>query len=104
MMRVSWWLADERDTLRRIDASGILIGRSPGCELVLLHPKASRLHALVYADGDTPRLVALGRGRTSVDGAAVTREAKLGAGARLELPGAMLHVKSSTEPALRATS
>jgi hypothetical protein len=101
MARLSWWLADDRDTRRRIDAGGILIGRSPGCELVLRHPKASRMHALVYADGDVPRLVVLGRGKTSLDGAAVTRETQLGEGARLELPGAVLHVVASTEPAER---
>lgn len=104
MTRASWWLADEHETLRRIDAGGIVIGRSPSCELVLVDPKASRLHALVYADIDGPRLVALGRGRIYVDGAAVTRETKLSAGARLELPGAVLHVRSAEEHAERSSA
>jgi hypothetical protein len=82
---------------RRVDAGGILVGRSPRCDLVLRDPKASRSQALVYLDGDEPRLLVLGRGRTRLNGNAAERETRLGAGDRISLPGLELDLVASDD-------
>ena len=99
MARTQWWLADsEGGAKRRLDPGGVLMGRSPDCDLVLRDPKASRSQALVYVDSDALRLVVLGRGRTLVDGRRVEREAKLDHGQTIDVPGARLRVVTSEEP------
>ena len=97
MARTRWWLADPEGTRRRLEAGGVLIGRSPDCDLILRDPKASRAQALVYLDGDAPRLLVLGRGRTLLSGERVEREAKLDHGQKLELPGARFEVLATQE-------
>jgi hypothetical protein len=98
MAQVHWWLTDGDGVRLRIDAGGVLIGRSPSCELVLLDPKASRSQALVYLDGARPRLVVLGKGRTLHNGARAQREVKLAEGDSIELPGMSLTIGSSADP------
>jgi pSer/pThr/pTyr-binding forkhead associated (FHA) protein len=97
MAQVHWWLTDGDGVRLRIDAGGVLIGRSPSCELVLLDPKASRSQALVYLDGARPRLVVLGKGRTLHNGERAQREAKLADGDRIELPGMNLAIGCSED-------
>jgi hypothetical protein len=75
------------------------LGRSPTCDVVLRDPRASRSQALVYLEGDHPRLLVLGKGRTELNGARAHREAKLEAGDRISLPGAEIEVSSSLETA-----
>jgi hypothetical protein len=98
MARTQWWLADAEGARRRLDPGGILMGRSPECDLVLRDPKASRSQALVYLDSDALRLVVLGRGRTLVDGRRVEREVKLEPGQVIDVPGSTFRVVTSEEP------
>lgn len=83
----------------RIDAGGVLLGRSPRCEVVLRDPKASRAHALVYLDSDRPRLLVLGQGRTRINDAIAPREAALAAGDRVAVPGLELVLEAQAEAA-----
>jgi hypothetical protein len=96
--RSRWWLANGEGVRRRVDAGGVLAGRSPRCDLVLRDPKASRSQALVYVDGDEPRLLVLGKGRTLLNDAAAERETRLAVGDRITLPGLELELISSSEP------
>lgn len=89
-----WWVTDGDGVRLRIDAGGVLIGRSPNCEVVLRDPKASRAHALMYLDGDRPRLLVLGQGRTRVNDEIAAREAALGAGDRVVVPGGELVIEA----------
>jgi hypothetical protein len=95
--RPRWWLANGDGVRRRVEAGGVLIGRSPRCDLVLCDPKASRSQALVYLDGSEPRLLVLGKGRTRLNGAAAERETRLGPGDRISVPGLELELVSSLD-------
>lgn len=94
-----WWLTDGDGVRLRVDAGGVLLGRSPRCEVVLRDPKASRAHALVYLDGDRPRLLVLGQGRTRINDALAPREAALAPGDRVAVPGVELVLESQAEAA-----
>ncbi len=98
MTRTQWWLTDAEGPKRRLDAGGILIGRSPECDVVLRHPKASRSQALVYFASEALYLVVLGRGRTLVDGRRIERAVTLAGGETIDVPGATFHVVASDEP------
>lgn len=93
-----WWLSDGQGVRRRIDAGGVLLGRSPSCDLVLRDPRASRAQALVYLDGERPRLLVLGKGRTRLNDAAAARETALAAGDRIAVPGLDLEIVAAEEP------
>ena len=95
-----WWLIGPDGARRRVDAAGILVGRSPRCDVVLRDPRASRSQALVYLDGDRPRLLVLGKGRTQLNGARAERETSLSAGDRIGLPGLELELSSSIEASI----
>jgi hypothetical protein len=90
-----WWLTDGDGMRVRIDAGGVLLGRSPRCEIVLRDPKASRAQALVYLEGDRPRLLILGKGRTQLNQRAAARETALATGDRLSVPGLDLQLISA---------
>lgn len=75
---------------RKIHVGGIVLGRSPQCDVVLTAPASSRSQALVYLAHDGPRLVVLGKGATTVNGDPVEREQRLSAGDRLVVPGSEL--------------
>jgi hypothetical protein len=98
MDRSQWWLVDSAGTRRRVDAGGVLLGRAPQCDFVLRDPKASRSQALVYMDGDQPRLLVLGKGRTNLNGARAERETKLAEGDRIAVPGMDFEVASTPAP------
>ncbi len=89
----TWWLRAGETIARRITPAGIVLGRSPHCEIVLDSNQASRRHALVYLGARGPRLVVLGRGPTTVSGAPVDGEAELANGVRLGVPGLELEVQ-----------
>lgn len=90
----SWWLRGEgEDSLaKRITPAGVVLGRSPHCDVILRSELASRRHALVYLGVDGPRLVPLGRAASSVNGVDVDQERGLEGGDRLTLPGQSLTV------------
>jgi hypothetical protein len=96
---VQWWLTDGDAVRVRVDAGGVLVGRSPRCDIVLRHPKASRSHALVCHDGHRVRLEVLGKGQTLLNDQAVARTSTLTSGDRLSLPGLELTLVSTREPA-----
>jgi hypothetical protein len=97
MSRALWYLLGPDGARCRVDVAGVLVGRSPRCDLVLRDPKASRSQALVYLDGERPRLLVLGKGRTQLNGERAEREASLTAGDRIGLPGLELELASSQE-------
>lgn len=70
-----------------ITAGGVVIGRSSRCDVVIDHPQASRQHAIVVEQDQGPRVMALGRGRIEVNGAAIEHERALVDGDQLAVPG-----------------
>ncbi|HJL19266.1 MAG TPA: hypothetical protein RMH99_26615 [Sandaracinaceae bacterium LLY-WYZ-13_1] len=101
---VRWWLRSGDALAKRITPGGLLLGRSPHCDVVVRSDRASRRQALCHLGPSGPRLVVLGRGPVAVDGEAVEGEVALEEGARLELPGLSLTVEreAGTRPVLGA--
>lgn len=89
----AWWLELPDGTRRRVGPAGVLIGRSPDCDLVLDDEHASRRHAIVHGTPDGAALVWLGR--TPAGGAAQSN-ATLSDGERLSFPGLTVTVREST--------
>lgn len=96
-----FWLQHRSAGRRRIEAGGVLLGRSAASDIVLRDPRASRSHALVYLDGEVARLVVLGKGRTERNGLRVERETQLEEGDLIAVPGADLEVVTSEMEANR---
>ena len=70
---------------RPLAPAGVLIGRSPECDIVVTDPEVSRRHVLLYAGSDGPQLVPLGRGGCRVDGKPASAPCSLRAGARVSV-------------------
>ena len=89
-----WWLELPDGTRRRVGSAGLLIGRSPDCDLVLHDHHASRRHAIVHLTADGLALVSLGRDpqRLDSDGGA-----ELSDGTRLSFPGLTVTVRTSNQ-------
>jgi len=87
-----WWLELSDGTRRRVGPAGLLIGRSPDCDLVLHDHRASRRHAIVHLTAAGVALVSLGR--DAVQGEE-RKSAELGDGMRLSFPGLTVTVKAS---------
>lgn len=90
--RMRWWLADDLGARRCIDSGGVLLGRSPRCDIVLQEPRASRSQALVVLVEGAPRIMRLGRGWTRVNGELVERETELQPQDWVEVPGTRMQV------------
>ncbi len=88
----TWWLRVGDGIAKRITPGGLLIGRSPQCDLVTRSPTSSRRQALVYLDEKGPRVAVMGRGTVAVDGAAVELDSALSDGAKLEVGDVSLEV------------
>jgi hypothetical protein len=84
-----WWLELPDGTRRRVGAAGLLIGRSPDCDLVLRDPHASRRHAIAYLAADGVALVSLSGEPERVDGDGVPD------GTQLSFPGLTVTVKAT---------
>jgi len=95
------WLSCEDLGKLRVGASGVLIGRSPDCDMVLPDPRTSRHHALVREGISGPILIPLGRNPTLVNGARVAQVMPLQDGDKLGFPGLKLEVILNTR--IRAT-
>ena len=52
-----WWLKSGEGARFAVEAGGLLMGRNPECDFVLRDTRASRAQAMVYLDGDQPKLV-----------------------------------------------
>ena len=76
---------DEGSLAKRITPAGVVLGRSPHCDVILRSELASRRQALVYLGAIGPRLVPLGRAATSVNGASAEHERQLEDSDRLTL-------------------
>lgn len=63
--------------------------------MLLLDPRASGTHALVWLTPHGPELVAFGRNPTRINGMAVEGASPLASGDRVELPGETLTVQTS---------
>lgn len=81
----SWWLKVNDGLASRVTAGGLLIGRSPHCDLVLRSEMASRRHALVYLGEDGPQLELLGA-KAELNGKSIEGSAALSDGDRIGLP------------------
>lgn len=88
----TWWLKGESSLAKRITPGGLVVGRSPHCDIVLRSEQASRRQALVYLDGKGPRLVPLGTNPTVVNGEPLERDRELAEGDRIELFGTTFSV------------
>ncbi len=82
----TWWLSGESSLAKRITPAGLVVGRSPHCDVVLRSEQASRRQALIYLDSSGPRLVPLGSNVLKVNGAGVEAERELAEGDKIELP------------------
>lgn len=83
---------------RRITPGGLLIGRSPQCDIVVPSEQVSRRQALVYLAASGPRLEVLGRAPTRVAGEPVSRGVELAVGDRIEIAGLELEVGREEGP------
>ena len=93
------WLAAPGGTRLAIKPTGLLVGRSPDCDVVLTKPDASRVQAIVFMGADGPCLSVLGKGPTAVNGEPVAHERDLAGGDHIELPGLVLEVLVEPEQA-----
>lgn len=87
-----WWLELPDGTRRKIGPAGVLIGRSPDCDLVLDDDRASRRHAIVHCTADGVALVSL---RRSSARGAPEHDASLVDGTQLSFPGLTVTVRAS---------
>ncbi len=81
------WLVLSDAARFAITVGGVVIGRSSRCDVVIDHPAASRQHAIVVDHDEGLRVMALGRGRVDVNGAAIEHERALADGDQLAVPG-----------------
>jgi hypothetical protein len=86
------WLAGSDLGPLRVGPSGVLIGRSPDCDMVLPDPRTSRHHALVREAMAGPILIPLGRNPTLVNGVRASQVMPLQRGDQLSFPGLQLEV------------
>lgn len=81
------WLTTSAGIRLPIKPAGVLLGRSPHCDVVLTESTASRVQAIVFASTGGACLSVLGRGKTTVNGENVDHDRDLAPGDRIELPG-----------------
>lgn len=93
-----YWLRAEGGVSRRITPGGLLIGRSPNCEIVTRNPKASRRQALVYLGDDGPRIVVMGRAAVAVDGTNAEGDVALGDESTIEIEEHRLAIVREDRP------
>lgn len=105
-MSSTWWLSGESSLAKRITPVGLVVGRSPHCDVVLRSEQASRRQALIYLDASGARLVPLGSQVLRVNGEKVDGERALSEGDKLELPNTSFEIKrqSGGRPEERAGS
>jgi len=77
---------------RRRVGAGLVIGRSPACDVVLADRRISGYHALLHPTADGALLVPLGRNPCWLNGDQVEAGTPVGDGDRIELPGTVLVV------------
>lgn len=92
------WLQGPDGLRLRVDAGGLLLGRSATCDLVLPDTRASSRHAFVRVGPTGPEIVPLGRNPTFVNKERVEGAAPLTHGDRVDLPGVRLNVHVQGEP------
>lgn len=81
------WLSTSAGIRLPIKAAGVLLGRSPHCDVVLGDATTSRVQLIVFAGVEGPSLSVLGKAPTSVNGEAVTHDRELRPGDRIDVPG-----------------
>src|SRR5687767_7531098 len=80
-------------TLAIEDVTTLVIGRDPGCDLVLDHPTVSRRHATLARRGEILEVADLGsQNGVFVNGARVAEPMPVGAGARIHVGSELLVV------------
>lgn len=91
------WSIESASGRRRIGSAGLLLGRSPACDLVFSNPLVSRRHAILHPRGESLYLIDFGAHATEVDGTTVEGEASLGPRSVLRIADQTLHVVRSFE-------
>lgn len=86
-MSRSYWLAAPGGSRTRIRAGGVVIGRAPGCDLVIDAPAVSRVQAIVHLGADGATLAVLGQAAVNVNQRAVARACALTAGDSITIEG-----------------
>jgi hypothetical protein len=81
------WLTTAAGIRLPITPAGVLLGRSPHCDVVLTEGTASRVQAIVFAGVDGPCVSVLGKGTTAVNGESIEHDRELASGDRLSVPG-----------------
>lgn len=89
---LSCWLQGPDGLRLRVDAGGLLLGRSATCDLVLPDTRASSRHAFVRVGPLGPEIVPLGRNPSFVNKERVESATVLRHGDRLDVPGVRLSV------------
>lgn len=77
----------------RVDASGILIGRSVTCHVILQDRRVSKRHALVRVGQTGPELIPLGRHPVDINGHPTRVPTAISWGDRLDFPGLCLYLE-----------
>ncbi len=70
---MSMWLRDTSGVRLPLNESGLLIGRSSACQIVLAKALVSRRHVLILHSEGLTRVVPLGKRPVNVDGVDITR-------------------------------
>lgn len=81
-----------------IRSGALLIGRSPGCEIVIPDARVSRHQLMLRATDSGVELVLLGRAAVTVDGALLSSHATVSAGAQIALCGSQFRVVTTPAP------
>lgn len=94
LSRPRYWLVLTSGERFAITASGVMIGRSSRCDVVIDDGSASRRQAIVVDSDGGPVVVSLGRAPNLVNGVEVDREQLLRDGAELRMPGLVARIVS----------
>lgn len=82
----------------RVGVGGLLIGRGPECDWIVLGTGVSRAHALVRMGTEGPQILVLGGQAGTVNGQRFEHAADLPDGADVEIAGVVFHVRYKPAP------
>jgi len=96
--KASAWLIGEDGSRRRVGHGALLMGRDPGCDIVLSDGRASGRQALLRIARGGLELHPLGRNPTLVNDQPIDRLTLLGTGDTLRVPGVTFRVEIERTP------
>jgi len=98
------WLWSEDGSRRRIEKTGLILGRSPDCHLILADRAASQRHVMLLPGPEWVDLIPLGRNPTLVDEQVVGSRTRLVDGAGIAVPGGRFRVELKRSATLRGVA